>query len=163
MENSKITITDNDGKLNVELTDGLTWPTACLMLFSTISNLAETTVDVVYNSLPDDKKSTEVKEEIAADIADMINYAASNILNKLSPKDPDLQLSEIAIATMENEIIQKAAKEKKSIKQALKEYEAKLLKSPYAAKPLGQNGKEKLMACKGGKKTKGGKGGKGGK
>lgn len=140
MENFKITIEDNDGKLNVELSEGMTWPTACLMLFSTISNLADSTVDAVYKSLP--KKSKSVKKEIAADIADMINFAATNILERLSPKDPDLQLTEVAIATMENEIIQKAAKEKKDIKTALKEYEAELLKSPFAAKPLGQNGKE---------------------
>lgn len=131
---NKITITDNDGKLKVDLSDGINWPTACLMLFSTISNLADTTVETICSSVPDTDRT-----EVAADIADMINFAASNILDRLSPKDPDLQLSEVAIATMENEIIHRAAERKIPIEQALKEYEEELSKSPYAAKPLGQN------------------------
>ena len=141
MKNQIILEENTTGKLAITVSKDLTWPQACLMLFGAVQHLADTTVDLAYNMLPEDQQTKEARSEIAADMADMINYAATNVLNELSPRDPDLQLTEVAIATMENEIIQKAAKEHKSLKEALKEYEAELAKSPYAAKPLGQNGK----------------------
>lgn len=139
---SKFTITIEeleDEKLSVDLSEGMTWPKACLMICSTLSNLADTAVDTVFKNLPEAVQTPDTKKDVSGDIADMINYAVSNILNRLSPKDPDLQLSEVAIATMENEIIHYAHSANISMKEAIKHYESQLAKRPYAAKPLGQN------------------------
>lgn len=128
-----ITISEfSDQTGQISATGELNWPHALIMLSSAIRHFAYVTADQI----------TEIgeghwsREEVLGDIADMINNVVSNILNEISPKDPDLQLSEVAIATMENEIIHKAQKEHKPIKEALKEYQDNLLAtSDYPATP----------------------------
>lgn len=154
-----ITIEFKDGALKLHMSNDITWPQALLMLLSTIHNLALTTVDQVVKQQIEESakvpssgsnKGSKAKKlskkdiqalttEVKADVADMINAGISNVLEDISPRDPDLMLTEVAIATMENEIIHKAATEGKTLKQALKEYEAELAKSPRAAKPSSQS------------------------
>lgn len=128
-----ITLEEKDGKLNVNLSGDITWVQALRMLLSAIDNLAHTTVDmVVKNQLSNTKKPSKkaamaLTKEVSSDVADMINEGTSFILNKLCPRDPDLQLTEVAIATMENEIIHKAKAEGKPLKQVLKEYQDNLI------------------------------------
>lgn len=131
-----ITIEEKDNKLNVQLSKDVTWTAALRMLVSTIRNLALTTIDhIVTTQTGQVKKLTKkqalsIRDEVKADVADMMNFAFSNILNEICPKDPDLQISEIAIATIENEIIDYAAEHKITLKQALQEYEKKLESHP---------------------------------
>lgn len=126
---NKIIIEENEGKVSLSLS-AVPWPTALLMLSSTIKQLATITIDQVT------KDYDIPRDEVAGDVADQINYAISNVLTTIAPPDPDLQLSEVAIATMENEIIHYAADKHIPIEQALKEYEESLLSnSKYAAEP----------------------------
>lgn len=134
-----IAITEENNKVTLSMSEDLHWTDACLLLCTALKSLAFRTKDAIIKTLAaKDPKATKahlkaLSDEVSGDIADTINFAVSNILNELSPKDPDLQLSEIAIATMENEIIHYAADHHISIKKALKEYEDKLKESKYAA------------------------------
>ena len=122
----KITITVSDGKLSLELDGSITWPEACLALMSTIGNLAKTTV---ANLTKDNNLSDEQSQILLEDVANQINFAASNVLNDLVPPKPDQQLSEAAIAAAENIIIREAAKQHMTIEEAITKAE-ELLK-PY--------------------------------
>lgn len=122
----KITITVSDGKLSLELDGSITWPEACLALMSTIGNLAKTTV---ANLTKDNDLSEEQSQILLEDVANQINFAASNVLNDLVPPKPDQQLSEAAIAAAENIIIREAAKQHMTIEEAITKAE-ELLK-PY--------------------------------
>lgn len=122
----KITITVSDGKLSLELDGSITWPEACLALMSTIGNLAKTTV---ANLTKDNDLSDEQSQILLEDVANQINFAASNVLNDLVPPKPDQQLSEAAIAAAENIIIREAAKQHMTIEEAITKAE-ELLK-PY--------------------------------
>lgn len=136
MNNKTIKITLSNDKINTNISGEVSFPDLTLMLFSALRGMALKTVDQVVERIDPPKEHLEaLRKDVASDIADMINFAASNVLNELSPKDPDLELSEIAIATMENQIIHKAAEEGKTIQEALKEYQDELLKSPYVATP----------------------------
>lgn len=122
----KITITVSDGKLSLELDGSITWPEACLALMSTIGNLAKTTV---ANLTKDNNLSEEQSQILLEDVANQINFAASNVLNDLVPPKPDQQLSEATIAAAENIIIREAAKQHMTIEEAITKAE-ELLK-PY--------------------------------
>ena len=122
----KITITVSEGKLNLELDGSITWPEACLALMSTIGNLAKTTV---ANLTKDNNLSDEQSQILLEDVANQINFAASNVLNDLVPPKPDQQLSEAAIAAAENIIIREAAKQHMSIEEAI--VKAEELLRPY--------------------------------
>lgn len=122
----KITITISEGKLSLELDGSITWPEACLALMSTIGNLAKTTV---ANLTKDNNLSDEQSQILLEDVANQINFAASNVLNDLVPPKPDQQLSEAAIAAAENIIIREAAKQHMPIEEAITKAE-ELLK-PY--------------------------------
>ena len=122
----KITITVSDGKLSLELDGSITWPEACLALMSTIGNLAKTTV---ANLTKDNNLSDEQSQILLEDVANQINFAASNVLNDLVPPKPDQQLSEAAIAAAENIIIREAAKQHMSIEDAI--IKAEELLKPY--------------------------------
>ena len=122
----KITITVSDGKLSLELDGSITWPEACLALMSTIGNLAKTTV---ANLTKDNNLSDEQSQILLEDVANQINFAASNVLNDLVPPKPDQQLSEAAIAAAENIIIREAAKQHMSIEEAI--VKAEELLKPY--------------------------------
>ena len=122
----KITITVSDGKLSLELDGSITWPEACLALMSTIGNLAKTTV---ANLTKDNNLSDEQSQILLEDVANQINFAASNVLNDLVPPKPDQQLSEAAIAAAENIIIREAAKQHMSIEEAI--IKAEELLKPY--------------------------------
>ena len=122
----KITITVSEGKLNLELDGSITWPEACLALMSTIGNLAKTTV---ANLTKDNNLSDEQSQILLEDVANQINFAASNVLNDLVPPKPDQQLSEAAIAAAENIIIREAAKQHMSIEEAI--IKAEELLKPY--------------------------------
>ena len=122
----KITITVSEGKLNLELDGSITWPEACLALMSTIGNLAKTTV---ANLTKDNNLSDEQSQILLEDVANQINFAASNVLNDLVPPKPDQQLSEAAIAAAENIIIREAAKQHMSIEEAI--VKAEELLKPY--------------------------------
>lgn len=136
MNNKTIKITQSNDKINTNISGEVSFPDLTLMLFSALQGMALKTIDQVVERInPPAEHREALRTDVASDIADMINFAASNVLEKLSPKDPDLELTEIAIATMENQIIHKAAEEGKTIKEALKEYQEELLKSPYVATP----------------------------
>ena len=122
----KITITVSDGKLSLELDGSITWPEACLALMSTIGNLAKTTV---ANLTKDNNLSDEQSQILLEDVANQINFAASNVLNDLVPPKPDQQLSEAAIAAAENIIIREAAKQHMPIEEAI--VKAEELLKPY--------------------------------
>lgn len=122
----KITITVSDGKLSLELDGSITWPEACLALMSTIGNLAKTTVT---NLTKDNNLSDEQSQILLEDVANQINFAASNVLNDLVPPKPDQQLSEAAIAAAENIIIREAAKQHMPIEEAI--VKAEELLKPY--------------------------------
>lgn len=122
----KITIVISEGKLSLELDGSITWPEACLALMSTIGNLAKTTV---ANLTKDNNLSDEQSQILLEDVANQINFAASNVLNDLVPPKPDQQLSEAAIAAAENIIIREAAKQHMTIEEAITKAE-ELLK-PY--------------------------------
>ena len=122
----KITITVSDGKLSLELDGSITWPEACLALMSTIGNLAKTTV---ANLTKDNDLSEEQSQILLEDVANQINFAASNVLNDLVPPKPDQQLSEAAIAAAENIIIREAAKQHMTIEEAI--VKAEELLKPY--------------------------------
>ena len=122
----KITITVSDGKLSLELDGSITWPEACLALMSTIGNLAKTTV---ANLTKDNDLSEEQSQILMEDVANQINFAASNVLNDLVPPKPDQQLSEAAIAAAENIIIREAAKQHMTIEEAI--VKAEELLKPY--------------------------------
>ena len=122
----KITITVSEGKLNLELDGSITWPEACLALMSTIGNLAKTTV---ANLTKDNNLSDEQSQILLEDVANQINFAASNVLNDLVPPKPDQQLSEAAIAAAENIISREAAKQHMSIEEAI--VKAEELLKPY--------------------------------
>ena len=122
----KITITVSEGKLSLELDGSITWPEACLALMSTIGNLAKTTV---ANLTKDNNLSDEQSQILLEDVANQINFAASNVLNDLVPPKPDQQLSEAAIAAAENIIIREAAKQHMSIEEAI--IKAEELLKPY--------------------------------
>lgn len=122
----KIIITISENKLNLELKGSITWPEACLALMSTLGNLAKTTV---ANLTKDNKLTEEQSQILLEDIANQINFAASNVLNDLVPPKPDQQLSEAAIAAAENIIIREAAKKKMSIEEAI--VKAEELLKPY--------------------------------
>lgn len=122
----KITIVISEGKLSLELDGSITWPEACLALMSTIGNLAKTTVT---NLTKDNNLSDEQSQILLEDVANQINFAASNVLNDLVPPKPDQQLSEAAIAAAENIIIREAAKQHMPIEEAITKAE-ELLK-PY--------------------------------
>lgn len=122
----KITITVSEGKLSLELDGSITWPEACLALMSTIGNLAKTTV---ANLTKENNLSDEQSQILLEDVANQINFAASNVLNDLVPPKPDQQLSEAAIAAAENIIIREAAKQHMPIEEAITKAE-ELLK-PY--------------------------------
>lgn len=122
----KITITVSEGKLSLELDGSITWPEACLALMSTIGNLAKTTV---ANLTKDNSLSDEQSQILLEDVANQINFAASNVLNDLVPPKPDQQLSEAAIAAAENIIIREAAKQKIPIEEAI--VKAEELLKPY--------------------------------
>ena len=122
----KITITVSEGKLSLELDGSITWPEACLALMSTIGNLAKTTV---ANLTKDNNLSDEQSQILMEDVANQINFAASNVLNDLVPPKPDQQLSEAAIAAAENIIIREAAKQHMTIEEAI--VKAEELLKPY--------------------------------
>ena len=122
----KITITVSDGRLSLELDGSITWPEACLALMSTIGNLAKTTV---ANLTKDNNLSDEQSQILLEDVANQINFAASNVLNDLVPPKPDQQLSEAAIAAAENIIIREAAKQHMPIEEAI--VKAEELLKPY--------------------------------
>ena len=122
----KITITVSEGKLSLELDGSITWPEACLALMSTIGNLAKTTVT---NLTKDNNLSDEQSQILLEDVANQINFAASNVLNDLVPPKPDQQLSEAAIAAAENIIIREAAKQHIPIEEAI--VKAEELLKPY--------------------------------
>lgn len=122
----KITITVSEGKLSLELDGSITWPEACLALMSTIGNLAKTTV---ANLTKDNDLSEEQSQILMEDVANQINFAASNVLNDLVPPKPDQQLSEAAIAAAENIIIREAAKQHMTIEEAI--VKAEELLKPY--------------------------------
>lgn len=136
-----ILISKNNNEFSVSFSDDLTWPDACQLLTSALRGLALKAIDSVTkanaakNKLSK-SKALELRRSVTEDVADNINYAISNILDEIAPKDPDLQLSEVAIATMENEIIHYAHDNHLTMKQALKEYEERLLKeSKHVATP----------------------------
>ena len=122
----KIIITVSEGKLSLELDGSITWPEACLALMSTIGNLAKTTV---ANLTKDNNLSDEQSQILLEDVANQINFAASNVLNDLVPPKPDQQLSEAAIAAAENIIIREAAKQNMPIEEAI--VKAEELLKPY--------------------------------
>lgn len=124
MQTLKITIEDN--KLNLEIDGSITWPEACLALMSTVKNLAQTTV---AHLAEDNELTPEQTQALLEDVADQINFAASNVLNDLVPPKPDQQLSEAAIAAAENIIIKEAASRKISIEDAIAQAEELL--RPY--------------------------------
>lgn len=133
-----ITIEEKNDKLKVNLSEDVTWPTALQMLASTLKNLAVATVEkVVVNQAGakslSKKQALAVRDSVKEDVADMLNFAFSNILNDICPKDPNLQISEVAIATIENEIIHYAADNHVTIKKALEHYEEKLKEHPHYA------------------------------
>ena len=136
-----ILISKNNNDFSVSFSDDLTWPDACQLLTSALRGLALKAIDHTTKATTSQTKLTkakalELRKSVTEDVADNINYAISNILDEISPKDPDLQLSEVAIATMENEIIHYAYDNHLTMKQALKEYEERLLKeSKYVATP----------------------------
>lgn len=122
----KIIITISEDKLNLDIEGSITWPEACLALMSTLGNLAKTTV---ANLTKDNNLTEEQSQILLEDVADQINFAASNVLNDLVPPKPDQQLSEAAIAAAENIIIKEAAKHNMPIEEAITKAE-ELLK-PY--------------------------------
>lgn len=137
-------IVDDNEQCSVQFGEDqdMSWFDALLMLCSTMGYLAERTAQMVTDGIKKDNpdiKKEDIMRDIKMDIADQINYCVSNVLNVLSPKDPDLQLSEVAIATCENIIIQYAAANNMDIKDALAEAEAILASSIYAAKGSGAN------------------------
>lgn len=142
-KSNSITILENNGKVTIDLSEGLTFTTSLQMLLSAIRFLAKKTADIISKDLKKSKAS-KTHEEVCSDIADMINFGISNILEELSPKDPDLQLSEVAIATMENEIIQEAANRHLPMKKVLQEYESRVKHSPFYANPNSSTNKEEL-------------------
>ena len=134
-----IAIENKEGKMSLQLSEGITWPDACLMLTSALKALAVKAIEqVTVQQTPHLKKRTKanmkaLQASVASDVADNINYAISNILEELSPKDPDLVLSEVAIATIENEIIHYAKDNHVSIQKAIEHYEEKLKEHPNYA------------------------------
>lgn len=141
MSEHKIVITEHEGKVGLALSPDMGWELALNMLVSTIRSLANLTVDMAAAKHRSGK--AEVRRNVSADLADNINFAISNVLNELSPRDPDAQLSEMAIATLENEIIHRASKKHITLQQALSELENELSCLEHAVKPIGQNGPRK--------------------
>lgn len=138
-----ILISEKDNKITLSLSEGLTFSDIAQLLSSALHQIAKSTVikltESYITSHRDTVKTKRQKEavrlSVQEDIADMLNFAFSNVLNDICPKDPDHQLSEVAIATMENIIINNAANNKVSIEEALADLEANLANSKYAAIP----------------------------
>ena len=118
----QIIIKNDNDKVSVEVSSEMSWTLFIRMMASTIQYVAERTISQV-SANPEQM----TPEDARAIVADQINFAISNVLESVSPKDPDLMLSEVAIAKMEDEIIKKAAAEGKTMKEALEEYEKELL------------------------------------
>ena len=134
-----IHITEQDGKVTLAFEGSVTFPLALQMIFTALKNIATVTAEATYNSL--EKKTPACMREIRGDIADEINAQATGLLEQFCPKDPDLELSEVAIATIENEIIAYAKRNNLSIKQAVKQYQDHLLaESPYSAEKSRKKG-----------------------
>lgn len=110
-----------DQSLCATVSGEISWETALRMLLSTIRHLARKTADTIaqIKHKPVEQEYSAVYKEVAADIADEINFGISNVLEELSPKDPDLALTEKAIAGAENLIIHYAADHHMTIKEAL--------------------------------------------
>lgn len=133
-----ITIEEKDNKLKVNLSEDITWTIALQMLAATLKNLAVATVERVTVNQAAELKLTkaqalDVRNSVKEDVADMLNFAISNVLNDICPKDPNLQVTEVAIATIENEIIHYAKDNNLTLKKALEHYEEKLKEHPYYA------------------------------
>ena len=136
MQNSKITITVKDNKASFSTEGCLSYTDTVLAVFSMLKAISEKTIDAATKGAIAKAKdsgarvnkdfSKEVQRSAREDVADILNYAASNILNDICPKDPDLQLSEAAIAGAENAIIKYAASHKLTLKQALKKVDKAL-------------------------------------
>lgn len=133
-----ITIELKDNKLNVSMSDDTTYVDAILALASTIQNVTNTIIDEAVKKTAASKKkltkkqATALRDELAGDLADRLNFLFTNVLESVCPKSSEMNLSEIAIATMENEILNYAAEHKIPLKDAIKEYEARLTKSEVA-------------------------------
>ena len=123
----QIIIKNDNGKVSVEVSDEMSWTLFIRMMASTIQYVAEKTISQVsdHPELPEEERLSP--EDARAMVADQVNFAMSNVLENICPKDPDLMLSEVAIAKMEDEIIKKAQAEGKTMKEALEEYQKELL------------------------------------
>lgn len=136
----KITIEQTeDQKLAFTTDGGVDFESAILLLGSAILNISQVTLKNIRNAeIKEAKAKTKaqkqaIEEQAKSDIADRLNFMFSTILNDICPKDPSLALSEVAIATLENEIIDYAYNNHLSIPEALKHYEQGLQHSSVYA------------------------------
>lgn len=112
----QITITQEGAMLKFEANEGIILPDLLEMVLNTIRTAAHQTLE----SCPE-----EQKEDIRADIYDMINRGISHILNEISPPDTDLELTEAAILLAQNAIIEEATARQVPISQIYKEMNEK--------------------------------------
>ena len=126
----KLIITKENDKVSYTVEGDLSFTEAILLLFSVVQSAANKTIDgatkAALANIKKPQKPTKslqktIQQSVREDVADIINFAASNVLNTISPKDPSLQLTEEAIAGAENMIVLYAAEHGLTLKEALKE------------------------------------------
>jgi len=111
-------------RIKLTFSPTVTWTIFIRAILATIRQFAKYTVETARKHFLQENPDLEFYEAVAyGDIADQINIGITNILNEISPRDPDLQLTEVALLYAENTIINDAAKRGITLKQALKEYE----------------------------------------
>lgn len=126
-------INPDSEQVTVQISNGVTWTVALRALATVMHNLAlKTAASAAEAAIEDFKKQhpnkkvsasqrRSITREAKGDIADQINFAVSNILTELSPKDPDLQLSETVILACENQLIEYAKDNNLTLAQVIKQ------------------------------------------